>query len=123
MTDKLLFVKDNVRARDGRKFFSVGTIGFVSEIPVDLQVKMIDVALIELTEKVTWVVFKDCEERYLEDNGRTCVYPLSLLDHKCKEKVYCILDNYGSVEALRKSVGDESVTTQYVMTMLLPEEY
>lgn len=128
MTLNLLFKSlglSNIgKIRDGRKVFLVGTDGFDCEIPFDVQLKMVEIALTELVGEVTWVIFKDCEERYLEDQGRTCVFPLSLLDEDCKTEVYAILDDYGSVEVFQQVLGKKFFTnTQYKLTFLLPEEY
>ena len=107
-------------ARDGRRFFLLGTPGFASEIPFGVQRKMIDIALEELTGKITWVVFcPKAEKRRKEDQGRTLVYPLSILDKECKKKVWAILDDFHAPE----NVGLSYVKTQFVLTLLLPEEY
>ncbi len=120
MTSQLSSIMNNVPAKDGRTFFLLGTRGFQYEIPQELQQKMIDVALIELTGKATWVVFcPEASERRTEDQERTVIYPLSLLDRESKTKVYAILDDYGSPE----KVGLPICLTQYVLTFLLPEEY
>jgi len=109
--------------RDERKVYLIATSGFEYEIPFDVQLKMVEIALTELIGKTTWVVFDNCEEKRTEDNGRTCIFPLTLLDEDCTTKVYAILDNYGSVEALRESAGNSNINTQYTLTFLLPEEY
>jgi len=114
------FITNCPTAKDGKKFFLVATPGFLSEIPQELQSKMIDVALIELTDKVTWVVFTpQVNKRTKEDQGRTVKYPLSLLDGNVRTKIYAILDDFHTPE----NIGFPNVNTQFVLTFLLPEEY
>ena len=114
------YLTNQPQARDGRTFFLVATPGFLSEIPQSLQYKMIDVALSELADAKTWVVFcPKVPERRTEDAGRTVVFPTSLLDKDNKNKVYAILDDFGTPE----NVGLSYVKTQFVLTFLLPEEY
>ncbi|MEA2071661.1 MAG: hypothetical protein U9O98_10290 [Asgard group archaeon] len=100
------------------------TRGIVAEIPPETQAAMLKVALQELTAKKTWVVFSsETTKKYVEDQERTVVYPLSALDGDCSTEVYTILDDYGTKEALQKSAGNPFLETQFVLTMLLPEEY
>ncbi len=127
MTLNLLFqalgMSNIATLRDERKVYLIATSGFEYEIPFDVQLKMVEIALTELIGKTTWVVFDNCEEKRIEDNGRTCIFPLTLLDEDCTTKVYAILDNYGSVEALKESAGNSNINSQYTLTFLLPEEY
>jgi len=86
--------------------------------------KMVEIALTELIGKTTWVVFDNCEERRVDDEGRTVIFPLSLLDEDCTTKVYAILDDYGSIETFQEVLGKNHQTlTQYKLTFLLPSEY
>lgn len=119
----LLGIINITEIRDGRKVFLVRTRGVRYEIPFDLQLKMIETVLTEMVGKITWVVFKDCEKRYLEDQGRTCFFPLSLLDRDCKTKVWVILDEYESVETFQNATNNKHIKTKYKLTFLLPEEY
>lgn len=53
-----------------------------------------------------------------EDDGRSLRIPMNSIP----KEVYAKLDDYGSNEALSESVG-YPVQTQYVITLMLMEEY
>jgi len=99
------------------------TRGFIG-LPEEIQAKIKDYALRRIQpEKPNWIVFKtDGVEEHLEDEGRTLITSMSGL----KEKVYVILDDFGSVEALKENMGEYAppgLNTSYVVTFLLAEEY
>ena len=107
-------------------FVLIRTRGFVSEIPPDIQGKIMTYALRRIRpEKPSWVVFYPNDgkrEEHLEDEGRTLITVLEGLI----KKVYVILDDFGSVEALRENMGEyapPSLNTKYTVTFLLAEEY
>ncbi len=66
----------------------------------------------------TMIVYEpECKKSRYEDDGRTLIKPT-----KATQKVYAKLDDYHSPETLSESIG-RKVTTQYVVTFLLAEEY
>ena len=100
------------------------TRGFIG-LPEDIQTKIMTYALGRIKpDKPNWVVFRPCNgvEERLEDEGRTLVTGMTGL----KEKVYVILDDFGSVEALKENMGKYAppgLSTSHVITFLLAEEY
>jgi hypothetical protein len=100
------------------------TRGFLG-LPEDVQAKIMSQALGRIKpDKPNWVVFRPGNgvEEHLEDEGRTLVTGMTGL----KEKVYVILDDFGSIEALKKNMGKYAppgLSTSYVVTFLLAEEY
>ena len=85
---------------------------------------MLEIAKEKLVGKVTWVVFSPDEKKCeYQDQGRTVLFPLRWLSQEMTKKIYVILDDYGSVEALRRSANDSFIDTQYVLTILFAEEY
>ena len=123
MSNAIYLQKRNTTA-DGKKTKMFLTSGILSEYnPITIK-KMTSYALEKLIGKTTWVVFTPKAKRcYLEDEGRTCIVPLKWMDKDATEKVYAILDDYGSAEALQESAGDKTITTQFVLTLLLAEDY
>jgi len=101
-----------------RGFVLLKTSGFSSLDP-DVQAEMMHVALSKINLKTNMIVFdpEAFEEAY-EDDERTLRVPYK----KAKKKVYAILDDYGSPEALSESLGRD-VDTQHTITFLLAEEY
>ena len=98
----------------------------MSEIPPDIQGKIITHALGRIRpEKPSWVVFYPNDgkkEEHLEDDGRSLITVMDGLN----KKVYVILDDFGSVEALKESMGEYAppdLKTKYTVTFLLAEEY
>ena len=101
------------------------TRGFLG-LPKEVQAKIMAYAIRRIKpEKPNWVVFHPdghTVEEHLEDEGRTLATAMAGL----KEKVYVILDNFGSVEALKDNMGKYAppeLSTKYVVTFLLAEEY
>jgi len=100
------------------------TRGFMG-LPEDVQAKIMSHALGRIKpDKPNWVVFRPGNgvEEHLEDEGRTLVTDMIGLE----KKVYVILDNFGSVEALKENMGKYApprLSTSYVVTFLLAEEY
>lgn len=100
------------------------TRGFQSEIPEEVRGRIVEHALKHIkADKPNWVVFyPDGEIKRVEDEGRTLVTTMQGL----KKKVYAILDDFGSVEALKENMGryaPPNLNTRYVVTFLLAEEY
>ena len=92
----------------------------------EIQAKIMAYALKrDQPDKPNWVVFhpeNNGVEEHLDDEGRTLATVMAGL----KEKVYVILDDYGSVEALKEGMGEYAppdLKTSYVVTFLLAEEY
>ena len=108
-------------------FVIMRTRGFIADISTNLQGKIMLYALKRIRpEKPNWVVFypdgKEVRE-HLEDEGRTLIAPRF---QGLTKKVYVILDDFGSVEALKENMGKyalPNLNTQYVVTFLLAEEY
>ena len=106
-------------------FVLMQTRGFQSEIPEDVRGRIICYALRHIkVEKPNWVVFypDGGVKEHIEDEGRTLITSMQGLT----KKVYAILDNFGSVEALKENMGryaPPNLNTRYVVTFLLAEEY
>ena len=113
-------------------FVLMRTRGFITDISPDTQAKIIAYALPRmivanaLQKKPNWVVFYPDHagktDEHLEDEGRTLITTMKGL-HK---KVYAMLDDFGSPEALKENMGKYAppdLNTQYVITFLLAEEY
>jgi len=112
------------KTADGKEVHILITSGIVANVDVFSVKKMVDTARQKLVGNITWVVFCPIAERStLEDEGRTCRFPLRWIDRSIKENIYAILDDYGSVEALQRSANDKYITTQYVLTLLFANEY
>lgn len=96
------------------------TRGFVNDVPSDLQGTIIAAGMRKIQpETPNFLVFDPkADNETEEDDGRTL--RISMKD--LKEKVYAILDDYGSSEQLSESCGFP-VKTQYALTFLLAEEY
>jgi len=101
------------------------TRGFIG-LPEEIQAKIMAEALKQIRlDKPNWVVFypqNDGVEEHLEDEGRTFITTMTGL----KEKVYVILDDFGSVKALKENMekyAPPGLNTSYVITFLLAEEY
>ena len=100
------------------------TRGFIA-LPEDIQAKIMAYALGRIKpDKPNWVVFRlgNGVEEHLEDEGRTLVTGMTGLE----KKVYVILDDFGSIEALKENMGKYAppgLSTSYVVTFLLAEEY
>jgi hypothetical protein len=102
-------------------YFLVRTRGFIAEIEQkkpDIATTILQTTLREITPERDFIVFDPkAKERRTEDEGRSLRVP-----SKADVNVYAKLDDYGSKEALSESVG-YSVNTQYVITLMLAEEY
>lgn len=97
----------------------LSTIGFRTEIPSDLQAKIIKKALAKISPKTDFIVFRnELGTSHYEDEGRTYVYYMP----KLPKKVYVKLEDYGSPEILSEQLGYK-VDTQYIITFMLAEEY
>jgi len=102
------------------------TRGFIADIEPDLQAKIMHYALRRIKpQKPNWVVFYpegEGKKEHLEDEGRTLITTMKGL----AKKVYVILDDFGSVKALKENMGKYAppdLNTRYVVTFLLAEEY
>ena len=100
------------------------TRGFI-ELPEEVQAKIMAHALGRIKrDRPNWIVFHSAGngvKEHLEDEGRTLVTTVTRLE----EKVYVILDDFGSVEALRENIGKyapPNLSTQHVVTFLLASE-
>ena len=106
-------------------FVLMQTRGFQSEIPEEVRGRILQHALEHIKpDKPNWVVFYPDGEvkEHREDEGRTMITTTQGL----KKKVYAILDDFGSVEALKENMGryaPPNLNTRYVVTFLLAEEY
>ena len=117
------FIRENTTA-DGKEVKILLTRGLFFEISPVVVNRMVKTALQKLVGKVSWVVFSpEAKKCYLDDEGRTCIFPMSWMIKNYNKKVYAILDDYGSVEALQESAGDRNITTQFVLTLLFASEY
>jgi hypothetical protein len=99
----------------------VVTRGFATEIPKELRTPIIELALNHITPETDFIFFdpemKGTKPRY-EDDGRSMRIPMISIP----KKVYAKLDDYGIKEILSEQVG-YPVQTQYVITLMLSEEY
>ena len=107
-------------------FVLMRTRGFSSEIPPGIQGKILTYALRRIRpDKPNWIgVYPNDGEtkEHLEDEGRTLITAMEGLN----QKVYVILDDFGSVEALKENMGEyapPNLNTKYVVTFLLASEY
>jgi len=104
---------------DRDHLFMVRTSGFMEEIPKDQQSVIFTLASTQISPETDFIVFDPgSKKRGLEDQGRTLKFGMPSLKHK----VYAKLDDYGSKENLSKNVG-HPVGTQYVLTLMIAEEY
>ena len=100
------------------------TRGFI-KLPEEVQAKIMAYALRRIQlDRPNWVVFYpgNGAKEHLEDEGRTLVTAMTGLN----EKVYVILDDFGSVEALKENMGEyapPNLSTRHVVTFLLASEY
>ena len=106
-------------------FVMMRTRGFLG-LPEEVQAKIMAYAIRRIQpEKPNWVVFHpdgQTVEEHVEDEGRSLITAMTGL----KEKVYVILDNFGSVETLKENMGKyapSDLSSKYVVTFLLAEEY
>ncbi|MCE7743507.1 MAG: hypothetical protein GPJ52_00065 [Candidatus Heimdallarchaeota archaeon] len=124
LTSSNLMTSAETKIADGKKVLVLQTRGIYFDVDPLITQKVLEIAKQKLVGKVTWVVFsqetKKCE---YQDQGRTVLFPLKWLSQEVTKKIYVILDDYGSVEALRKSANDSFINTQYVLTILYAEEY
>jgi len=95
------------------------TTGFRGIEPMK-QAKIITETLKKIdVEKPNFIVFDpDADKEELEDEGRTLRMPF----RDIPERIYAILDDYGSPEVLSSQMGT-NVDTQYTITFLLSSEY
>lgn len=124
LTSSNLMTSVETTTADGKKILVLQTRGIHFDIDPVITHKILTIAKQKLVDKVTWVVFSpDAKKCHLEDQGRTCKFPLKWLSQDLTKTIYAILDDYGSVEALQKSANDSFISTQYVLTVLFAEEY
>lgn len=96
----------------------ISTPGFRG-LPEYLQNRIATQAFSRINPKTSFIVFDPGAEREeYEDEGQSLRIPCAELT----EKVYAILDDYGSPEALSENLG-RPVSTCYTITFLLAEEY
>lgn len=99
----------------------VVTRGFATEIPVELRTPIIELALNYISPETDFIFFDPEMNKHklrYEDEGRSLRIPMRSIP----KKVYAKLDDYGSKEVLSEQVG-YPVQTQYVLTLMLAEEY
>jgi len=98
-------------------FIILMTAGFANLNP-DVQAEIMRIALSKINPKTDWVIFDpEADEEQLEDEGRTLRVPFG----KIGGKVYAILDDHGSAEALSEQLGQKDA--RYTLTFLLASEY
>ena len=103
------------------KVIIVVTRGFATEIPKELRTPLIELALKHITPETDFIFFDPEMNKHkprFEDDGRSLRIPMRSIP----KKVYAKLDDYGSNEILSEQVG-YPVQTQYVLTLMLSEEY
>jgi len=109
---------------DKQDFLVILTRGISVTVPPEVVLQLVTIAKQKLTGSVSWVVFCPLVKKWsFEDEGRTCRFPLQLVTKEIKDTIYAILDDYGSVEALRKSSGNPFISTKCVLTLLFSHEY
>lgn len=95
------------------------TSGFSEYVPQELQALIVAAGMRKVSPETNFLVFDpEAQQECKEDGGASLRIPMKDL----KSKVYAILDDYGSSEALSESCG-YPVQTRYALTFLLPEEY
>ena len=108
-------------------FTIVQTIGFITEIPSQVQVLIMEHALKHMTPKTDFIVYKPepCQT-HLEDEGRTLITSMEGLN----KKVYAKLDDYGNPEEWDEIYDKETAQdlkksgiARFVITFMLPNEY
>ena len=114
----------NTQTSDGKKILVYQTRGIYFDVDPVIIHKVVTIAKEKLVGKVSWVVFSpDAKKCYLEDEGRTCKFPLKWLSRDITKTIYAILDDYGNVEAFQMDANDPYIDTQYKLTVLFAEEY
>jgi hypothetical protein len=114
----LVLVFNMVKFGEKLHLYMVVTRGFLS-LSEDEQAVIRELAVSHISQKTDFIVFEHGTEFMKhEDEGRTLRVTMPLLT----TKVYAKLDDYGSPEELSKEVG-HPVNTQYVLTLMLAEEY
>jgi len=95
------------------------TSGFLSDIPEEERAILLGEAIRNISRRTDFIVFdSEAKSRGFEDDGRSLRIPIKTMPKKC----YAKLDDYGSAEELSNQVG-HPVTTQYVLTLMLAEDY
>jgi len=103
----------------GINYETIVTKGVLNEIPTETIIRMLEIARKFIDTKINLIVFSPyVKDMTYEDEGRTLKYPTPELPKKC----YAKLDDFGSPEELSKNIGYK-VNTQYVLTLMLAEEY
>ena len=104
-----------------RGFIILKTVSF-SALDPDVQAELMRIALTKINTMRNWIVFDpETETEKIEDEGRTLRVPFRAVP----ERVYVILEDYGSPEALARELGREIPVpgVRYLVTFLLASEY
>ena len=101
---------------------TVATRGYLSEVPPEAQLEILKYTASHISAKTTMIAFKPSKDsaprEHYEDEGRTIIKPID----RIKETIYAILDDHQTKENLSEWCGEE-VSTQYLLTFLLAQEY
>ena len=102
------------------KVYVVVTRGFIDDIPEEERAILLNEATKNINvPKPDFIVFDpEAKSRGFEDEGRTLRIPIKTIPKRC----YAKLDDYGSAEEVSSQVG-HPVSTQYVLTLMLAEDY
>jgi len=102
--------------------FIVRTVGFIHDLPEEVQDQIIGYTLRKIRpETPNFVVLypqQDPREEHLEDEGRTLIASAKGLT----KKVYAVLDTFTTPEVLSEWAGQD-VDTRYALTFMLASEY
>ena len=109
------------------KVMILRTIGFMNEVPPNLQARIIEYTLKHISPKTDMVVFYPHRVNpHYEDDDRTFI---TFMDGLTK-KVYAKLDDFGEPSEWNKLYEPETVKTlreapncRYTITFMLAEEY
>jgi hypothetical protein len=103
------------------------TIGFISEIPDQMQAIIMEHGLKNITPKTDFIVYKPepCQKR-IEDEAKTLITHIEGLD----KKVYAKLDDYGNPNEWDQMYDEETACDLkksgiacYIITFMLASEY
>ena len=102
-------------------YFLTATSHFLSIVPPEIASEILKQTLNRIKpegEGQDFIVFSpEARDERIEDEGRT------ILPTKAPKKGYAKLDDFGSVEALREFSGLPALNTQYLVTVMLAEDY
>jgi hypothetical protein len=103
-------------------YFLTATSHFLSTVPPEIASEILTQTLDRIKpegEGQDFIVFSpEARDERIEDEGRTLILPT-----KAPRKCYAKLDDFGSVEALRDFSGLPALNTQYLVTVMLAEDY